>query len=32
MANVAIHYRGERIYVHFIGTHEDDDNIDAATV
>jgi mRNA interferase HigB len=29
---VAIHYRGERIYVRFIGTHRDYDKIDATTV
>lgn len=28
----AIHYRGKRVYVRFIGTHKDYDKIDAATV
>ena len=28
----AIHYRGKRIYVRFIGTHKDYDRVDAATV
>jgi mRNA interferase HigB len=28
----AIHYRGKRIYVRFIGTHKDYDGIDATTV
>ena len=29
---VAIHYRGKRVYVRFIGTHADYDRIDAETV
>jgi mRNA interferase HigB len=29
---VAIHYRGKRIYVRFIGTHREYDRIDANTV
>ena len=29
---VAVHYRGKRIYVRFIGTHKDYDKIDANTV
>ena len=29
---VAIHYRGRRIYVRFIGTHQEYDRIDATTV
>lgn len=29
---VAIHYRGKRVYVRFIGTHADYDKIDAKTV
>lgn len=28
----AIHYRGKRVYVRFIGTHREYDQIDAATV
>lgn len=28
----AIHYRGKRIYIRFIGTHQDYDRIDAETV
>jgi mRNA interferase HigB len=28
----AIHYRGKRVYVRFIGTHKDYDRIDAETV
>jgi mRNA interferase HigB len=28
----AIHYRGKRVYVRFIGTHRDYDEIDAETV
>lgn len=28
----AVHYRGKRIYVRFIGTHQEYDDIDAATV
>ena len=28
----AIHYRGKRIYVRFIGTHRDYDRIDASSV
>ncbi len=28
----AIHYRGKRVYVRFIGTHGDYDKIDATTV
>jgi mRNA interferase HigB len=28
----AIHYRGKRIYVRFVGTHKDYDKVDAATV
>jgi mRNA interferase HigB len=28
----AVHYRGKRIYVRFIGTHKDYDKIDANTV
>jgi mRNA interferase HigB len=29
---VAVHYRGKRIYVRFIGTHKEYDKIDANTV
>lgn len=29
---VAVHYRGKRIYVRFIGTHKEYDSIDAKTV
>jgi mRNA interferase HigB len=29
---VAIHYRGQRVYVRFIGTHKEYDQIDAETV
>ena len=29
---VAMHYRGRRIYVRFIGTHREYDDIDATTV
>ena len=28
----AVHYRGKRIYVRFIGTHRDYEKIDARTV
>jgi mRNA interferase HigB len=28
----AVHYRGKRIYVRFIGTHKDYEEIDARTV
>ena len=28
----AVHYRGKRIYVRFIGTHKDYEDIDASTV
>lgn len=28
----AIHYRGKRVYVRFIGTHKDYDAIDAKTI
>jgi mRNA interferase HigB len=29
---VAIHYRGQRVYIRFIGTHREYDRIDAKTV
>jgi len=29
---VAVHYRGKRIYVRFVGTHAEYDKIDATTV
>jgi mRNA interferase HigB len=29
---VAIHYRGQRVYVRFIGTHKEYDQIDVTTV
>jgi len=29
---VAIHYRGKRVYIRFIGSHTDYDRIDAGTV
>ena len=29
---VAVHYRGKRVYVRFIGTHRDYDKIDVTTV
>lgn len=29
---VAVHYRGQRVYVRFIGTHAEYDKIDAGTV
>ena len=29
---VAIHYRGKRIYIRFIGTHKEYDKIDATIV
>lgn len=28
----AIHYRGKRVYIRFIGTHRDYDRIDAGTI
>jgi len=28
----AVHYRGKRVYIRFIGTHRDYDKVDAATV
>ena len=28
----AIHYRGQRVYIRFVGTHREYDRIDAATV
>jgi len=28
----AIHYRGKRVYIRFIGTHKDYDDIDANTI
>lgn len=28
----AIHYRGKRVYVRFIGTHKEYDEIDAGTI
>jgi mRNA interferase HigB len=29
---VAVHYRGRRVYIRFIGTHAEYDRIDAATI
>ena len=29
---VAIHYRGKRVFIRFIGSHAEYDNIDAAAV
>jgi mRNA interferase HigB len=29
---VAVHYRGQRVYVRFIGTHKEYDRIDVTTV
>lgn len=29
---VAVHYRGRRVYIRFVGTHAEYDRIDAATV
>ena len=29
---VAVHYRGKRVYVRFIGTHKEYDDVDAETV
>ena len=29
---VAVHYRGKRVYIRFVGTHAAYDRIDAATV
>ena len=29
---VAVHYRGKRIYIRFVGTHSEYDRIDAVTV
>jgi mRNA interferase HigB len=29
---VAVHYRGERVYIRFVGTHSEYDRIDAVTV
>lgn len=29
---VAVHYRGKRIYIRFVGTHVEYDRIDAVTV
>jgi mRNA interferase HigB len=29
---VAVHYRGKRVYVRFIGTHKEYDKIDARTI
>lgn len=29
---VAVHYRGKRVYIRFVGTHAEYDRIDAATV
>ena len=29
---VAVHYRGKRVFVRFIGTHAEYDRIDAATI
>jgi mRNA interferase HigB len=29
---VAVHYRGKRVYIRFVGTHAEYDRIDAVTV
>jgi mRNA interferase HigB len=29
---VAVHYRGKRVYIRFVGTHPEYDRIDAVTV
>ena len=29
---VAVHYRGQRVYIRFVGTHAEYDRIDAVTV
>jgi mRNA interferase HigB len=29
---VAVHYRGKRVYIRFVGTHAEYDGIDAATI
>jgi len=28
----AVHYRGKRVYIRFVGTHAEDDRINAVTV
>jgi mRNA interferase HigB len=29
---VAVHYRGKRVYIRFVGTHAEYDEVDAATI